>query len=168
MTGKLGTGEKIVVKTDMVVAEIDTAGGDLSRLELLQYPDTADKNKSFALLQSQDEHVYVAQSGLIGEGLPSHKTNYTADQSTYELAAGAEKIEIRLLAPEAEGVRVVKDIHIPSRNLSHRCQFRGYQSGNCRDPALLLFPDVARQPASSGFGIHDSHLYRRRALHRAG
>ncbi|BCT69485.1 membrane protein insertase YidC [Nitrosospira sp. NRS527] len=108
VTGKLGIGEKIVVKTDMVVAEIDTAGGDLRRLELLQYPDTADKHKSFALLQSQDEHVYVAQSGLIGEGLPSHKTTYTADQSTYELVAGADKIEVRLLAPEADGVRVVK------------------------------------------------------------
>ena len=108
VTGKLGTGQKIAVKTDMVAAEIDTAGGDIRRLELLQYPETEDKNRSFALLQSQNEHVYVAQSGLIGEGLPTHKTNYTAEQSSYELTAGADKVEVRLVAPESEGVRVVK------------------------------------------------------------
>ena len=48
-------------------------------LELLNYPDREDKNKSFALLQSQSDQLYVAQSGLIGEGLPTHKTRYNAD-----------------------------------------------------------------------------------------
>ena len=31
-SGKLVSGEKVIVKTDMVVAEIDTAGGDIRRL----------------------------------------------------------------------------------------------------------------------------------------
>ncbi len=107
-TGKLESGEKIVVKTDMVIAEIDTAGGDLRRLELLFHPDKEDKSKPFALLQSRSDHVYVAQSGLIGEGLPSHKTRYTADSSTYDLAAGQDKVVVRLYAPETGNVRVTK------------------------------------------------------------
>jgi YidC/Oxa1 family membrane protein insertase len=107
-SGKLESGEKIVVKTDLVVAEIDTAGGDLRRLELLDHPDKEDKTKPFALLQSQHDHVYVAQSGLIGEGLPSHKTRYTAESHTYDLAGGQEKIEVRLVAPETDGVQVTK------------------------------------------------------------
>jgi YidC/Oxa1 family membrane protein insertase len=108
VTGKLESGEKILVTTDMVIAEISTAGGDLRRLELLHHPDKEDKNKPIALLQSQSDHIYVAQSGLIGEGLPSHKTRYTAEKGTYELAAGDDKIEIRLAAPESDGVRVTK------------------------------------------------------------
>ncbi len=108
ISGKLESGEKIVVKTDLVVAEINTAGGDLRQLELLDHPDTENKNKPFALLQSQYDHVYVAQSGLIGEGLPSHKTRYTTESHAYELAGGQDKIEVRLVAPEADGVRVTK------------------------------------------------------------
>ncbi len=107
-TSKLESGEKIVVKTDMVIAEIDTAGGDLRRLELLHHPDKEDKSKPFALLQNEPEHIYVAQSGLIGEDLPTHKTRYTAEPGTYDLAAGQDKIEVRLAAPEAEGVRITK------------------------------------------------------------
>ncbi len=106
--GKLESGEKIVVKTDMVVAEIDTVGGDLRRLELLHHPDKEDKSKPFALLQSQGENVYVAQSGLIGEGLPNHKTRYTVESSAYNLIAGQDKIEVRLVAPESGGLQVTK------------------------------------------------------------
>lgn len=106
--GKLESGEKIVVKTDMVVAEIDTVGGDLRRLELLHHPDKEDKSKPFALLQSQGENVYVAQSGLIGEGLPNHKTRYTVESSVYNLVAGQDKIEVRLVAPESGGLQVTK------------------------------------------------------------
>ena len=107
-SGKLEPGEKILVKTDMVIAEINTAGGDLRRLELLHHPDKEDKSKPFALLQSQGDHIYVAQSGLIGEGLPSHKTRYATEQASYELAPAQDKIEIRLAAPESDGVRVTK------------------------------------------------------------
>ncbi|MDQ3187161.1 MAG: membrane protein insertase YidC [Pseudomonadota bacterium] len=106
--GKLESGEKIVVKTDMVIAEIDTVGGELRRLELLLHPDKEDKTKPFALLQNQPEHIYVAQSGMIGEGLPSHKTHYTGEAGTYSLAAGQDKVEVRLRAPESDGVRVTK------------------------------------------------------------
>ena len=106
--GKLESGEKILVKTNMITAEIDTAGGDLRRVELLFHPEREDKNKPYALLQNQPERINVAQSGMIGEGLPSHKTRYTAASSTYNLAAGQNEIEVRLLAPESNGVQVTK------------------------------------------------------------
>jgi len=106
--GKLESGDKIMVKTDMVLVEIDTAGGDIRRLELLHQPAKEDKSKPFALLESDPQQVYVAQSGLIGEGLPTHKTRFTAEPGTYELAAGQDEIQIRLSAPEADGVQVTK------------------------------------------------------------
>ena len=106
-SGKLVSGEKVIVKTDMVVAEIDTAGGDIRRLELLAHPDKEDRSKPFALLQSRPDHVYIAQSGLIGQDLPTHKTQYTAEPGTYDLAQGQDKVEVRLTA-ESDGVSVTK------------------------------------------------------------
>lgn len=105
---KLESGDRITVETDMVLAEIDTSGGDIRRLELLHQPAKEDKNKPFALLQNNPEHIYIAQSGLIGEGLPTHKTQFTAEPGKYELAAGQDEIQIRLNAPEADGVQVTK------------------------------------------------------------
>src|SRR5690606_32124928 len=105
---KLESGEKIVVKTDKVIAEIDTAGGDLRRLELLEHPDKENKTEPFALLVSDPTHIYVAQSGLIGEDLPNHKTRYTAEPGTFELAEGKDNIEIRLFASETGGISVTK------------------------------------------------------------
>ena len=104
----LESGTRIVVKTDMVLAVIDTAGGDIRDLDLLNHPSRADKSIPFALLQSDFPRVNVAQSGLIGEGLPTHQTHYTAESDSYTLAAGEDKIEIRLSAPEVEGIKATK------------------------------------------------------------
>ena len=106
----LPSGEQIRVVTDKVIAEIDTIGGDLRRLELLQQPSSEDKDTPYALLYSEAARTYIAQSGLVGEGLPNHKTTFRAESDirNYELSAGEDKIVIRLLAPEAQGVQVVK------------------------------------------------------------
>jgi len=106
----LPSGEQIRVVTDKVIAEIDTIGGDLRRLELLQQPSSEDKDTPYALLYSEAARTYIAQSGLVGEGLPNHKTTFRAESDirNYELSSGEDKIVIRLLAPEAQGVQVVK------------------------------------------------------------
>jgi YidC/Oxa1 family membrane protein insertase len=103
-------GEKITVKTDMVVAEIDTAGGDIRQLGLIEHPSREDESKPYELLLDKTARFQVAQSGLIGEGLPNHKTKYTldSDKHNYELEAGQDKVVIRLLAPETDGIQVAK------------------------------------------------------------
>lgn len=106
----LSTGEQIRVVTDMVVAEIDTVGGDLRRLELLKHPSTEDKDTPYALLQSQASRIYVAQAGLIGDGLPNHKTVYRPESTKrqYEMIGSENEITIRLLADETDHVEVTK------------------------------------------------------------
>ena len=105
----LESGTRIEVKTDMVLAVIDTAGGDIRDLDLLKHPSRADKSIPFALLQSEFPRVNVAQSGFTaGEGLPTHKTLYTTESESYTLAAGEDKIEIRLSAPEVDGIKATK------------------------------------------------------------
>ena len=105
---KLGRGERIHVVTDVVVAEIDTMGGDLRRLELTKYRDTFDQKLNFVLLQENEQNVYVAQSGLIGENLPNHTTPFKAAQASYELAPDADTVTVRLKTIGGDGVQLVK------------------------------------------------------------
>ena len=101
-------GSKAVVKTDIYIAEISSVGGDLVRLELLQHKATEDKTKPYVLMEISKERTYLAQTGLIGEGLPNHKTEFKLESGTHELKADADKLEFRLEAPEANGLKVAK------------------------------------------------------------
>mgnify|MGYP002382137555 CR=1 FL=1 len=103
-------GEKIKVITDMVVAEIDTAGGDIRQLGLIAHPSREDESKPYELLSDKMARFHIAQSGLIGSGLPTHKTKYTVDsnKSEYRLESDQDKVVVRLEAPEEEDVRVTK------------------------------------------------------------
>jgi len=106
----LDIGEKIQVTTDLVTVEIDTAGGDIRQLGLLEHPSREDESKPYALLLDQATRFQVAQAGLIGDGLPSHKTKYTVDSNiyNYELRPGEDKVVVRLLAPEVNDIQVAK------------------------------------------------------------
>jgi len=96
------------VKTDNLVADIDLQGGDIVRLELLRQKDTLDEKANFVLFAP--EHHYTAQSGLIGPGLPTHKTMYSAGAREYALTDGQDKLQVRLEAPGPEGVKTVKTL----------------------------------------------------------
>jgi YidC/Oxa1 family membrane protein insertase len=106
--GGLAIGSLITAETDVYRAEISTAGGDLRVLELKQHRDTEDQRRNFMLFQQRPDHVYVAQSGLIGGELPTHRTQYTTQATSYKLADGANSLEVRLEAPVANGVKVAK------------------------------------------------------------
>lgn len=101
-------GQKITVKTDLMVAEISSIGGDLRRLEFTQHRDALDKSKLFTLLQEQKAHTYIAQTGLLGAGLPTHHSIYAAQASNYQLAEGKDSLEVRLTATDATAAKVSK------------------------------------------------------------
>jgi YidC/Oxa1 family membrane protein insertase len=104
----LAAGASVMVETDVFRAEISTAGGDLRRLELLRHRDVEDSQRSFILFQQRPDHVYVAQSGLIGGELPNHRTAFEPEAQHYTLAPGAEGVEVRLRAAPVDGVQVTK------------------------------------------------------------
>ncbi|MBA3903188.1 MAG: membrane protein insertase YidC [Rhodocyclaceae bacterium] len=100
---------KATVKTDFFVAEIASIGGDLVGLELTRHKAPNDKTKNFVLLENNPkEHIYLAQTGLIGEGLPNHKTAFRLAPGTYELKPDSDTLELRLEAPEGNGVKAAK------------------------------------------------------------
>ena len=105
------TGKTISIKTDILVAEISTLGGDISRLTLLGHPDTLDKNKPLVLFnRGKGTHNYFAQSGLIGAGLPNHNSLFVSEQDQYELSGNAEQVQVKLKADGESNLKVSKVI----------------------------------------------------------
>jgi YidC/Oxa1 family membrane protein insertase len=98
-------GETIRLTTDLVVADIDTLGGTLKRLELLKHKDSTDADKNFVLISPA--HHYEAQSGLTGDG-PNHRTLWRAAPGPRSLEGSADTLELRLNAAGKDGVEVEK------------------------------------------------------------
>ncbi|RPJ06059.1 MAG: YidC/Oxa1 family membrane protein insertase, partial [Deltaproteobacteria bacterium] len=102
-------GERAIVETDVLRAEIDANGGDLRNLQLLTYRETEDKSKIFTLFEDSASRPYLAQSGLIGQGMPSHRTPFQINPGTYRLAGGAAQLEVPLVWSDPEtGLRIEK------------------------------------------------------------
>jgi YidC/Oxa1 family membrane protein insertase len=100
------SGETFTIRTDLFVAEISAQGGDIVHLMFHDYKDTESKSKDFALFERR--HHYAAQSGLIGDGLPTHKTLFTPVASPREMVGDAKTLQFRLDAPSSNGVTVAK------------------------------------------------------------
>ncbi|OGA73806.1 MAG: membrane protein insertase YidC [Betaproteobacteria bacterium RIFCSPLOWO2_12_FULL_65_14] len=99
-------GETVRITTDLLVADIDTLGGTLKRLELLRHKRSNDPTMNLVLLGP--DHRYEAQSGLSGEAGPNHRTLWRAQPGERSLAPGKDAVELRLSAAGKDGVEVQK------------------------------------------------------------
>ena len=103
--------QRIDIRTDLLHAVIDTRGGSLVEAELLAYPiDPSDRTKPVRLLDDSNEHYFVVQSGLVSStsAAPDHRALFSAEKTSYELAPGADTIEVPLTWHDASGVSVRK------------------------------------------------------------
>lgn len=105
---KAPSGKNIVVTTDAFRVEINTVGGNIQHLDLLQHKDSNDQNKPMTLLQKQGDHTYFAQSGLLGKDLPTHNAEYSASTETFQMAENQEKLDVRLTAVNTNHIKVTK------------------------------------------------------------
>jgi YidC/Oxa1 family membrane protein insertase len=104
--------ERIIVTTDVIKAEIDTAGGVIRHLELLKYPDHFDKTKNQVLFDVSGNNTYLGQTGLIGSTpagvLPNHNTLFVARPGTRTLDNG-NAVQV-VLDAEQGGVKLTKTL----------------------------------------------------------
>ena len=96
-------GQQAVIDTDELHVVIDANGGDLRQLDLVHYVDPADKKQMFHILQQQPDHLFVAQSGLIGADLPSHKAIFHLQPGQYHLNPGQNTLTIPLQWTSPDG-----------------------------------------------------------------
>ncbi len=95
----------------MFRAVIDTTGGDLRQLDLLDYKaTTAPDSPPFRLLNDSLPNLFILQSGLrtsAGEE-PTHHALYRAEQASYRMADGADTLQVPLVWRSSDGVTVTK------------------------------------------------------------
>ena len=99
-------GERITLSTDLLKVEINTAGGELTRVELLKHKDIANPGKNVVLMETGAGRTYIGQSGLIGGDFPNHRTMYTARPGARNLES-SDSIEL-VLDAEQNGVKLTK------------------------------------------------------------
>ncbi len=105
---KVPTGKSITITTDTLKVEINLSGGNIEHLELLKHHTANNQTKSIVLMQHQGDQTYLAQSGLLGRGLPTHNDEFQSDVSDYSLEDGKDSVVVKLTALNAEGVHVTK------------------------------------------------------------
>ncbi|PJG83923.1 membrane protein insertase YidC [Caviibacterium pharyngocola] len=99
-------GRVITLENDVFRLKVDTLGGDVIGSELLKYDAELDSNTPFALLKNTPEHVYIAQSGLIGkDGIDSKagRAAYQIEGDAFKLADGQNELSVPLVF-EKDGV----------------------------------------------------------------
>jgi len=101
----------ITVTTDVLKVHIDTHGGDIVRVELLEHlADISDKNTPFILLNQTATTTYTAQSGLIGvngtdtiEGRPVFRTK----TDNYKLSDSDDVLRVDLVINDKD-IEIIK------------------------------------------------------------
>jgi YidC/Oxa1 family membrane protein insertase len=93
-------GDTIRVTTDVLDAEIATAGGDLIRVDLKRYPvDKARPDIPVRLLDYDNAERFLIQTGLRatdGAAEPNHLARYVGDQSSYTLGPEDDQLLVPL------------------------------------------------------------------------
>jgi len=99
-------GEAVRITTDLLIAEVDSLGGTLTRVELTRHKDANDPTKDMVLIGN--EHQYEAQSGLTGDVGANHRTLWRVLPGDRSLAAGRDQVEVHLVAQAKDGLEVHK------------------------------------------------------------
>ncbi|QXP85416.1 membrane protein insertase YidC [Methylococcus sp. Mc7] len=101
---------RILVRTDVLSLEIDTRGGDLRQLDLLNYPVSKNQPDRPVRLLTDQGDIFIAQSGFIGaaQQVPTHHSIWHADAGEYRLQDGQDVLRIPLTWTDGQGVTVTK------------------------------------------------------------
>ncbi len=103
----------ITVTTDVYRLEIDTRGGTLRNLDLLQYPVDKDNPEVVVrLFSSSEEKLFLGQNGLLAasgsRAAADHHTVFTADQDNYRMSEELNILRIPLTWTDNKGLQVRK------------------------------------------------------------
>lgn len=120
----------VTIKTDVYALEIDTQGGSLRNLDLLQYAHEKENTvvaKAYALVGLQapakdlspirlfdnnPESLFLAQNGLLASGnsaaAPDHHAEFSASKTSYQMTEGQDELIVPLVWDNGQGLKVVK------------------------------------------------------------
>ena len=99
------TTQRFEITTDVMRVQIDTLGGQITQVELLQHPGVEKSSQPIKLLESGKARTYLAQTGLVGvPGAPNHKTPYKLVSEQKTLKDGETQLQV-VLRSESAGLQ---------------------------------------------------------------
>lgn len=103
----------VTVNTDVLRLLIDTRGGTVVSVQLLDYRQSTDKNaEPVTLLSRAPDRLFTAQSGLIsgvaGAVAPTHQAELTAEADSYTLGDGSDTLIVPLQWQDPSGLSMTK------------------------------------------------------------
>jgi len=110
-------GQAIHVVTDVFDITINTVGGDIRQVKLLDYPAKLNEPENpFLLMNETLPRVFVAQSGFTGKSAdantiisaPNHLDVYKADRTNYVLEESKDSMDVNLYWMSRDGVQFTK------------------------------------------------------------
>ncbi|MEC9341357.1 MAG: membrane protein insertase YidC [Pseudomonadota bacterium] len=109
-------GQQVVVQTDLLRVVVNTLGGTLERVELLDYPVSGkEPRRPFALLSDGPDRYYQIRSGLVDRTgrAPDHRAHYQSDITDLTLAPGQNEVTLPLEWRGRDGLLVRKVLVFP-------------------------------------------------------
>jgi YidC/Oxa1 family membrane protein insertase len=100
------------VSTDLFKLSFNSEGGSLIGATLLQHASKQLGSEPFQLLAQNDQHTYIAQTGLIGGSFPTHKTPMTLVPGPTALADGQDSLQVKFESADVGGVKLVKTFNL--------------------------------------------------------
>ncbi|MFW8566128.1 membrane protein insertase YidC [Orrella sp. 11846] len=101
--------EIVTITTDVLRMEFDLIGAQLVKAELLKFPETNNRAVPFVLLDNNDEHTYIVQTGIVGapdgQNYPTHLIPFRLLEGPTSMQG--DTLTVRFEA-ESDGVRVTK------------------------------------------------------------
>lgn len=108
--GEIRASRRIEVVTDVLQVDIDANGASIVDLRLTDFPVAVDQpDEPFVLLVEELPELFVAQGGLLADGLPApnHTSRWEVEQYFYELAPGRDQLRVPLIWRDESGLEVV-------------------------------------------------------------
>ncbi len=96
----------LTLRSDVLELTVDSLGGDIVEAKLLKQMETQDSDKAFVLLEKNPQHIYIAQSGLIGrDGIDNQATRplYTADGTDFTIQEGKDELVVPMSFTDSKG-----------------------------------------------------------------
>ncbi len=144
------------VRTPTLEAWIDRLGGDIVGLRLPQYLADLDGDVPVHLLDQRKDHVYIAQSGLIGRDgwdKAGSRPLYAASASDYAVDEGTVQVTLRR---QADGVTLRKRFLFSAKDYVVTVEHEIDNDATAEFRVQLfaqLKRDATRPEASEGFGM---------------
>ena len=99
--------QRVRATSDKLDIEFDAASGDIRQVVLRTHFARGDNSRAFTLMQEKVGHYFIAQSGLLGVGLPNHTSRWVAQATSVDLGSN-EKAEIVFTNSDTPGVAINK------------------------------------------------------------